>query len=148
MEITRQFGRISRLLSYPAKHKVLSAAPIFVMRTRAIRDSERLWRTAVEVLRPNFPSLSEQEVNVLVFYLVAKVGITLSKAPQGSQGTMGPVILLESLTRKLDYLSETEEMASLRLQVMMERIPKIIQTLSAIVNRVSGTQDTVIQHLK
>lgn len=52
------------------------------------------------------------------------------------------------LKGKLDGMNEISEMASLRLQMMMDRRSKFISTLSNIMKKISTTQDTLVQNLK
>jgi len=54
----------------------------------------------------------------------------------------------EELKVKLSSMSELGEMDSLRLQMMMDRRSKFIQTLSNILKKISDTQDTLVQNLK
>jgi len=52
------------------------------------------------------------------------------------------------LKAKLDSMNEMSEMTSLRLQMMMDRRSKFIETLSNIMKKISATQDTLVQNLK
>lgn len=54
----------------------------------------------------------------------------------------------DSLKSKLDDMNEMSEMTSLRLQMMMDRRSKSISTLSNIMKKISGTQDSIIQNMK
>ena len=54
----------------------------------------------------------------------------------------------DDLQGKLDGMSEMSEMTSLRLQMMMDRRSKFINTLSNIMKKLSDTQDSIIQNLK
>ncbi len=54
----------------------------------------------------------------------------------------------EDLKGKLDGMSEVSEMASLRLQMTMDRRSKIISTLSSIMKKISATQDALTQNIK
>ena len=56
--------------------------------------------------------------------------------------------LQDELKGKLDSLNEMSEMTSLRLQMMMDRRPKFISTLSSIMKRISDTQSSIVQNLK
>ena len=52
------------------------------------------------------------------------------------------------LKGKLDGMNEMSEMTSLRLQMMMDRRSKFIETLSNVMKKISTTLDTLVQNLK
>jgi len=54
----------------------------------------------------------------------------------------------DDLRDKLDSLSEMGEMESLRLQMIMDRRSKMIQTLSNIMKKISDTSQSIIQNIK
>jgi hypothetical protein len=56
--------------------------------------------------------------------------------------------VLDDLKNQLDSMNEMSEMTSLRLQMMMDRRSKFIETLSNLMKKISDTQDSVIQNLK
>lgn len=68
------------------------------------------------------------------------------------KGRIADISILESirddLSDKLDSLSELGEMESLRLQMLMDRRSKMIQTLSNIMKKMSDTSQSIIQNLK
>jgi len=148
METTLQITRISRLLGYSAKRKVLQAGPLFLRRAHTLCGPSELWRAAVDILRPRFPSASAQEVDVLAFYLVAKVAVTHSKDVSSRVAIGGLQDLLEGLKGKLDGMNEMSEMTSLRLQMTMDRRSKFISTLSQMMKKISTTQDVLVQNIK
>jgi hypothetical protein len=55
---------------------------------------------------------------------------------------------LEAMKSKLDSLSEMGEMESLRLQMAMDRLSKLMSTLSNILKKFSDTQQTITANLK
>ena len=156
MENAAHFARISRLLSYGAKRKVLQAVPLFLGRVRALRNHpDALWHAAVDALRPAFRSASAGELNVLAFYLVAKVVVAHSGVVRPAHSYRPDIPdLAEPLRLKLDLpvsissMNEMSEMTSLRLQMMMDRRSKFMSTLSNIMNKISTTQDTLVKNLK
>ncbi|MFN8290482.1 MAG: hypothetical protein U0U70_09505 [Chitinophagaceae bacterium] len=56
--------------------------------------------------------------------------------------------MVDTMKRDLDSLNEMGEMESLRLQMAMDRLSKLMSTLSNIMKKISKTQDTIIQNLK
>lgn len=49
---------------------------------------------------------------------------------------------------ELDSMSEMGEMESLRLQMAMDRMSKMMATLSNLLQKVSDTQDAIVQNIK
>jgi len=58
------------------------------------------------------------------------------------------VAVHEDLKGKLDDMSEMGEMTSLRLQMVMDRMSKMLSTLSNVMKMLSSTQDAVVQNIK
>ena len=56
--------------------------------------------------------------------------------------------LQKDLKDKLDSMSEMGEMESLRLQMAMDRMSKMMSTLSNLLKKFSDTQNSIIQNLK
>jgi hypothetical protein len=56
--------------------------------------------------------------------------------------------VVDGLKDRLDSLNEVSEMASLRLQMAMDRRSKLIGTLSNVLKKISDTGDSVVQNLK
>ena len=54
----------------------------------------------------------------------------------------------EKLKNDLDSMSEMGEMESLRLQMAMDRMSKMMSTLSNLLKKISKTTDDIIQNLK
>jgi hypothetical protein len=57
-------------------------------------------------------------------------------------------LIAESVKNKLDSLSEMGEMESLRLQMAMDRMSKMMSTLSNILKKTSDSAATIVSNLK
>ena len=57
-------------------------------------------------------------------------------------------IALETVTTHLDDLSEMGEMESLRLQMAMDRMSKLMSTLSNLLKKMSETSSSIVQNIK
>lgn len=55
---------------------------------------------------------------------------------------------IDQMQDKLDSLSEMGEMESLRLQMAMDRLSKLMSTLSNLLKKISDTQSQIVQNLK
>jgi Arc/MetJ-type ribon-helix-helix transcriptional regulator len=56
--------------------------------------------------------------------------------------------VMDGLQEDLDGMNELSEMTSLRLQMLMDRRSKLIETLSNILKKIATTQDSLVQNLK
>jgi hypothetical protein len=92
---------------------------------------------AARTLAMQFPITTTMQLNVLSFYMVALV-----IAAGGLDATK------EEIKNKLDSLSEMGEMESLRLQMSMDRLSKMMSTLSNLLKKISGTATSITQNLK
>jgi hypothetical protein len=54
----------------------------------------------------------------------------------------------QSFESSLDSLSEMGEMESLRLQMAMDRLSKLMSTLSNLMHKASDTQSAIVQNMK
>ncbi len=57
-------------------------------------------------------------------------------------------LLQEGIKRDLDSMSEMGEMESLRLQMAMDRLSKLMSTLSNLLKKSSDTAQSIVQNLK
>ena len=55
---------------------------------------------------------------------------------------------MQQLKQELDSLSDLGETESLRLQMAMDRISKLMSTLSNVLKKVDATAESIIQNLK
>jgi putative addiction module CopG family antidote len=56
--------------------------------------------------------------------------------------------ILSNLQANLDSMNEISEIASLRLQMVMDRRSKLVSTLSNIMKKISVTEETIVQNMK
>jgi Arc/MetJ-type ribon-helix-helix transcriptional regulator len=57
-------------------------------------------------------------------------------------------VALEAVTTRIDDLSEMGEMESLRLQMAMDRMSKMMSTLSNLLKKMSETSSAIVQNIK
>jgi hypothetical protein len=55
---------------------------------------------------------------------------------------------IDQMKNDLDSMSEMGEVESLRLQMAMDRISKMMTTLSNVLKKISETQNTIVQNMK
>ena len=93
-----------------------------------------LYSLAQQEVHSKFAQISDEQSNLLSFYVLAEVAQILT--------------VPDELKGKLDGMNAMSEMTSLRLQMMMDRRSKFIQTLSNTMKKISTTQDALVQNLK
>lgn len=77
--------------------------------------------------------------------LRAKLNAINTNAAIGKAGTG---LSTEAIKKKLDSLSEMGEMESLRLQMAMDRMSKMMSTLSNLLKKMSDTASAITQNIK
>lgn len=55
---------------------------------------------------------------------------------------------IDAMKNDLDSMSEMGEMESLRLQMAMDRMSKMMSTLSNLLKKISDTQSAIVQNIK
>ena len=55
---------------------------------------------------------------------------------------------IDQMKNDLDSMSEMGEVESLRLQMAMDRLSKMMTTLSNVLKKISETQSTIVQNMK
>ncbi len=81
-----------------------------------------------------FVRLSVDQENLLVFYVLAESASLISGR--------------ENLKIRTEVMGELSEMGSLRLQMAMDRRSKFISTLGNMMQKISTTQDIMVQNIK
>jgi len=85
-------------------------------------------------VQSNFYRLSEEQSNLLSFYVLAEITRILT--------------VREELESRLNGMNEMSEVTSLSIQMIMERRTSFIKLLSNIMVNITSTQDTLIQNIK
>ncbi len=80
--------------------------------------------------------------------LAAREALIHETAHADDRQAMAPAAQQESAAMKLDSLSEMGEMESLRLQMAMDRLSKMMSTVSNLMHKISETQDAIVQNMK
>ena len=133
-------------LSPSVKSRIKGLAPGFVMRTRSIQREDRIELLARQTIRHEFPSASPHELTAATIYLLGNA--VLVEHAGGHHPSAGLDAAKDSVKNKLDSLSEMGEMESLRLQMAMDRLSKLMSTLSNLLKKASDTASGITQNLK
>jgi hypothetical protein len=132
--IAHRFASVSSSLEPTVRQKLRRAVPEFQSRTRGARHAEFESQQALALAKSLFPAASAADWHSMAFYLVATSGMAEAKAAGPRQG--------------LDSMSEMGEMESLRLQMAMDRMSKMMSTLSNLLKKASETSTAITQNLK
>lgn len=111
-------------------------------------------RTNPALMKPNAIAtarLSEpQRKLVLARELLARAEVVRADyAPVAGQPTRSELdASIDQAKNDLDSMSEMGEMESLRLQMAMDRMSKMMSTLSNLLKKISDTQNSIVQNIK
>ena len=135
--IVHQFKTIRRSLRGATLWKLRRAVPQFRARAQGVSNPDFLYRLALAAVKPVAAKAGPAEQDAMAFYLIAVAGI----AEAESQADPDP-------GDKIDSLSEMDELESLRLQMAMDRMSKLMSTLSNLLKKQSDTAAAITQNLK
>ena len=121
---------------------------------RSKRGSGRMRRSRCVVLE----RLAERDIESLAFLAPtrrrpSRVDVAVRDAERATLKGMKLLsaldeLSIEALRKELDAMSEMGEMDSLRLQMAMDRLGKLMSTLSNILKKTSDTAATITANLK
>ena len=99
-------------------------------------------------LQSSIPDLLQSTDKLQTSRLAAPLSILQQSidASQSTQEAAGAIV--DSLKHDLDSLGELSETESLRLQTAMDRLSKLMTTLSNILKKMSDTTQSITQNLK
>jgi hypothetical protein len=121
------------------KAPIKAMARDFSKRTSGFRREDQIELAARQTLHHQLVSVSAQELNAAVAYLVSASALQQFGALAAK---------MESVANDIDSLSEMSEMESLRLQMAMDRLSKLMSTLSNILKKTSDTASQITQNMK
>lgn len=105
---------------------------------------------AAPVVRPLPPTVRKQRIQSDARALLARAqGIQGNYAPAPGQPSKAELdSQIDQLKGDLDSMSEMGEMESLRLQMAMDRMSKMMSTLSNLLKKISDTSQSITQNIK
>ena len=148
MDVPTLFGRISQSLSDGDKRTVTQVAASFAQQLPSLSDPWQVEQAAITALRRLYPTASPQRLYILALYLVAKVAVAKPVAPSVRVSSISMSAVQTRITPQLDSLNDIHQMESLRLQMSMDRLSKLMAALSNLLKKSSDTQQGIIQNIK
>lgn len=106
-------------------------------------------RLSLEQHRTAFGGMDVEKMTQLVLLQCAEdLAIQCTGTPRGLVSKKDIDTAKETVKNKLDSLSEMGEMESLRLQMAMDRLSKLMSTLSNLLMKASETSSGITQNVK
>ena len=130
MEAWQFHQQLSQGLSFNTKIRIRRLVPRYLMRVKLFQDSRSMYREALTQLKVEFPFAPPASFESMATYLI---GVAASS---------------EDTWQKLDTTSDLKELESLRLQMAMDRLSKLMSTLSNLLKKVSETGQGITQNIK
>ena len=153
--IVTQHERIQRLIGPKTKQRISQIAPAFSARVRQLPPTADFHGLAVAQVRGSVQglgNLSNEDIEALAFLAMMQAAKDaqsdlknimdeVKKTNQQKQGQ-------RAAQNQKQAVSEMGEEESLRLQMAMDRLSKMMATLSNIEKKLAQTQDSIIQNMK
>lgn len=99
-------------------------------------------------LRSDVHKLVKAVNDLRVFEVSASVGLLQNELKESLSIQADLDKQVEEIKKDLDSMSEMGEMESLRLQMAMDRLSKMMSTLSNLLKKISDTANGIVQNLK
>ena len=130
MEAWQFHQQLSQGLSLNTKLRIRRLVPRYRARVTLFQDSRSMYREALSQLKVEFPFAPPASFGPMATYLI---GVAASS---------------EDTWQKLDTTSDLSELTSLRLQMSMDRMSKLMSTLSNLLKKASETGQGITQNIK
>jgi len=137
--VSERYTEITTYLQPETRRKLTLASAATRKRITTNPEHADPYETAQGEVNRRFPRLPSAQVDLLTFCVLADL------ARQGKDEIEGNA---RGSRYKLDNLSEMGEMESLRLQMAMDRLSKLMSTLSNILKKISETSDGITRNMK
>jgi hypothetical protein len=116
---------------------------------RAVKKQIKKLRAASAAIRELATTPPPKELDEAQLETYAAEMVSLTALADGTDAVITKLELgLEDPDISLDAMSEMGEMESLRLQMAMDRLSKLMSTMSNILKKQSETSDNIIKNLK
>jgi hypothetical protein len=150
-----QHERIQRLVGPVTKQRISQIAPAFSTRVRQLPPTADFHGLAVSEVRSGFQgagTLSNADVDALAFMVLMQATkdaqSDLKNMMGGVQQTNQQKQAQRSAQKQQDSMNEMSNEQSLRLQMAMDRLSKLTETLSNIEKKMAQTDDSIVKNLK
>lgn len=146
--ISERYSSIVKLMQPEAKRKLAIASRALLkelVKSPQPADLEKITRAEVN---KQFTGLSATQLDLLSFCALADVAQYATKLLDGGNVKANLETKVERDKNDLDSMSEMGETESLRLQMAMDRLSKMMSTLSNILKKISDTANGIVQNIK
>lgn len=146
--ISERYYKIMNLLQPEAKRKLAIAGRAILKQIVKSPEPTNLEKIVRSEVNKRFVGLSAAQSDLLSFCVLADVAQYATKRVAGGDKKANLESPVDTLKNDLDSMSEMGEMESLRLQMAMDRLSKMMTTLSNILKKISDTADQITQNIK
>ena len=150
-----QHERIQRLVGPVTKQRISQIAPAFSTRARQLPPTADFHSLAVAEVRSRFQgagTLSNGDVEALAFMVMMQATkdaqSDLKNIMDGVQQTNQQKQAQRSAQYQKNSMSELGDEQSLRLQMAMDRLSKLMEALSNLEKKMAQTDDSIAKNLK
>lgn len=114
-----------------------------------INEQKKKMREALATMQKKSTGISRVQLDSFTLLFIKKPAITTTPASRTKPITKMELDNLAGIIKNdLDSMSEMGEMESLRLQMAMDRLSKMMSTLSNLLKKISKTSEEITQNLK
>ncbi len=145
--VSDRYRGMMRLLQPEAKRKLAIASRALIKEMVKSPEPNDLEKIARAEVNKRFVGLSAEQSALLSFFALADIAQYATKLLEGGDKKAN-FEAIETMKNDLDSMSEMGEMESLRLQMAMDRLSKMMTTLSNILKKISDTADGITQNIK
>ncbi len=153
--VTQQQARLQKLIVPKVRERILQLSPGLSAKLRQLPPSADFHSAAVAEVRGSYPgaaNLPPADIESLVF-------LVMMQATSDSESDLQKMLdelkkesehkqVLRNQQAKKDAMNDLSEANSLRLQMLMDRRSKLLQTMSNMAKKMQDTDDAIIKNLK
>jgi len=118
-------------------------------KVKSINEQKKKMREALATMQEKNSRISRIQLDSFTMLLIKKPATTTVQPAKTRAVTKAELDnVTDQMKNDLDSMSETGEMESLRLQMAMDRLSKMMSTLSNLLKKISKTAGEIVQNLK
>ena len=138
MIVSQPFARRAQL-THGAKSHIRRVAQHFATRAMSMANTDQIELLVHQTIQHQLPAATLGEKSTAAIYLIVEGAAAQRKDLDNA---------IDVARAKLDTLSEMGETESQRLQMAMDRLSKLMSTLSNLLKKASDTEASIVQNMK
>jgi hypothetical protein len=118
-------------------------------KVKSINEQKKKMREAMAKMNEPNPAISRIQLDSFTLLLTKRTTVTKTQTERTKPVTKTDIdAVKDRMKNDLDSMNEMGEMESLRLQMAMDRMSKMMSTLSNLLKKISDTSNSIVQNLK